>query len=112
MMLAQANFKFEKTEHNFGTVTEGKDTLWCEFKFVNNGDEPLLISDVKTSCECTLAEWPKHSIAPGKSAYIRGGFKIEGKSGLFSKNIILIANTTPATTILTMKGQIVPAVKQ
>lgn len=107
-VFAQANFKFEKTTHDFGTVKAGTDTLWVDFKFVNDGTEPLLISDVKTSCDCTLAQWPKTAIQPGKSAVIKGGFKIEGKSDGFNKNIIIMANTMPGTTFLTMKGVIVP----
>ena len=102
------NFKFEKTTHDFGVVKSGKDTLWVDFKFTNDGSEPLLISDVKTSCDCTLANWPKTAIQPGQSGVIKGGFKIEGKSDAFTKNIIIIANTMPGTTFLTMKGLIVP----
>ncbi|HWZ23602.1 MAG TPA: DUF1573 domain-containing protein [Cytophagaceae bacterium] len=101
------NFKFEKEIHDFGVVKAGKDTLWVDFKFINDGSEPLKISDVKTSCDCTLANWPKTEIQPGKSAVIKGGFKIEGKSDSFNKNIIIFANTMPGTTILTMKGLIV-----
>ena len=101
------NFKFEKETHDFGVVKAGKDTLWVDFKFTNTGTEPLIISDVKTSCDCTLANWPKTAIQPGKSGIIKGGFKIEGKSDSFNKNIIIFANTMPGTTILTMKGLIV-----
>jgi hypothetical protein len=101
------NFKFEKETHDFGVVKAGKDTLWVDFKFTNDGSESLLISDVKTSCDCTLANWPKTAIQPGKSAVIKGGFKIEGKSDSFNKNIIIFANTMPGTTILTMKGLII-----
>lgn len=103
---AQANFEFDKTEHDFGTVSEGKDTLWIEFRFTNTGNEPLFISDVRTSCDCTLAEWPKDPVQPGKTGVIKGGFKIEGKTGPFDKSIIIFANTTPATTMLGIKGTI------
>ncbi len=107
-VFAQANFKFEKINHDFGAVKAGKDTVWVDFKFTNDGSEALLISDVKTSCDCTLANWPKTAIQPGKSGVIRGGFKLEGKSDSFTKNIIIMANTMPGTTFLTMKGLIIP----
>lgn len=103
---SQANFNFEKTDHNFGDVPAGKDTLWYDFKFSNTGSEPLQISDVRTSCDCTLAEWPKEAIQPGKSAIIRGGFKIEGKNGRFEKSIIIFANTVPAMTMLNITGNV------
>jgi len=103
----QADMNFKETKHDFGSIKPGKDTLWYNFAFTNSGSEPLTIQDVKTSCDCTLAEWPKTSIQPGRTAVIKGGFKIENKSGPFEKNIIIIANTSPATTILTIKGEIV-----
>lgn len=105
---AQTNIDFPVMEHDFGNVPPGKDTLWYDFKFVNTGMEPFMISDVRTSCDCTLAEWPKEAVQPGKTAVIRGGFKIEDKNGRFDKSIIIFGNTTPATTILTIKGNIVP----
>src|SRR5689334_12144293 len=75
---SQANFSFEKTDHDFGAVEGGKkDTIWFDFKFTNTGSEPLVISDVRTSCDCTLADWPKDPIQPGKSAVIKGGYKFD-----------------------------------
>ncbi|MDF2455781.1 MAG: hypothetical protein K0R51_1774 [Cytophagaceae bacterium] len=103
---AQASFSFEQTSHDFGVIKPGNDTIWYDFAFVNKGTDPLEIASVKTSCDCTLAQWPKTAIQPGKKAVIRGGFKIEGKSGPFDKSIIIIANTSPATTFLTLTGDI------
>jgi len=103
---AQADIHFREMGHDFGKVKAGTDTLWYNFSFTNTGNEPLQINDVKTSCDCTLAQWPKTTIMPGKTAIVRGGFKIENKSGTFEKNIILITNTSPATTILSIRGEI------
>jgi hypothetical protein len=107
LAFSQAELMVKETTFDFGKIKAGSDTLWHSFEIKNIGNEPLQISDVKTSCDCTLADWPKGEIAPGKSALIKGGFKIEGKSGTFEKNIILYANTAPAVTILTLKGEII-----
>jgi len=104
---AQADIKFKELGHDFGQVKAGTDTLWYDFSFRNTGNEPLQINDVKTSCDCTLAEWPKNAIQPGRTSILRGGFKIADKSGVFQKNIIIITNTSPATTILSIKGDII-----
>ena len=103
---AQADMSFKEVSHDFGKVPASKDTLWHTFTFTNTGNEPLQIQDVKTSCDCTLAEWPKGPIQPGKSAVVRGGFKLANKSGSFEKSVIIISNTSPATTILSIKGVI------
>jgi hypothetical protein len=104
---AQADIYIEETSYDFGKVKEGNDTIWHSFVIKNTGSVPLEIKDVKTSCDCTLAQWPTTPIAPGKTAIIKGGFKIEGKKGSFEKNIIIMANTSPAVTIITIKGDIV-----
>ncbi len=107
MSHAQADLSFQETTHDFGVIKPGTDTLWHDFVFVNKGLDPLQITSVNTSCDCTLAEWPKgRTIQPGQKAVIKGGFKIADKSGPFDKSIIIIANTTPATTFLTIKGEI------
>lgn len=101
---AQADFKFDKTEYDFGTVTEKDDTLWVDFKFKNIGSEPLVISDIKTACECTLADWSKKPVMPGKEGVIKAGYKYKGKSGNYNKSLTIIANTLPAVSQLVIKG--------
>jgi len=103
---AQGDFKFEKVEHDFGTIKPGNDTLWYSFKYTNSGSEPLVISDINTACDCTLADWSKKPVLPGKTGIVKGGFKIKGKSGVFNKTLTIFANTIPATTIITIKGVI------
>lgn len=103
---SQADFTFDITEHDFGSVEEKDDTLWYAFKFKNTGSEPLVISNITTSCECTLADWVKKPVMPGQSGVIKAGYKYKGKSGNFNKNLTVIANTMPAVTYLTIKGVI------
>jgi hypothetical protein len=106
---AQADMTFTEHTFDFGKVKQGSDTLWHDFVFINNGLEPLVIKSVNTSCDCTLAEWSKGKvIQPGQRSVIKGGYKIEGKpTGAFDKSIIIIANTTPATIFLTIKGELI-----
>lgn len=103
---AQADFKFDKSEFDFGTTTEKDDTLWVDFKFKNTGSEPLVIQDIRTACECTLAKWDKKPTMPGKEGIIKAGYKYKGKSGSYNKALTVMANTLPAVTQLTIKGVI------
>lgn len=104
---AQADITFEKTEYDFGTYEEKDDTLWYSFKFKNTGTEPLIISDIKTACECTLADWVKKPIMPGQAGVVKAGYKYKGKVGTFNKALTITANTMPAVSHLTIKGVIV-----
>ena len=96
-------FEFEKTEFDFGTITEGQKVEQT-FKFKNVGDADLAIVDAKGSCGCTVPTYPKEPIAPGKSGEIHVVFDSEGKSGEQTKTVTLTANTSPTATVLTLKG--------
>lgn len=91
---AQEGPKIEfKTETiNYGEVVKGVDDGVREFIFTNTGDAPLLIKDVKSSCGCTVPEWPKTAIEPGKSDKIV--VKYNMNPGPISKTITVETNAT------------------
>lgn len=98
--------EFEETEFDFGTVTTG-DKVNYVYKFTNTGDKPLLITKAKGSCGCTVPEWPKDPIMPGEEGIIEVQFDTKGKSGMQSKRVTITANTDPALTFLTIKGEVI-----
>ncbi len=100
--------KFEETTYAWGSVNEG-DKMKHTFKFKNTGSNDLIISDAHGSCGCTVPEWPKEPIKPGKSGEIKVIFDSKGKPGDQQKTVTLTANTDPANTILTIKGAVKPA---
>ncbi len=94
---------FDNLEYDYGTVTAGEKVQYA-YKFKNTGSEPLIISNAKGSCGCTVPEWPKEPIAPGESSEILVQFDSSNKSGNQSKRVTLTSNTNPAQTFLTIKG--------
>jgi len=102
-----AKMDFEETVHDFGNVLEGKQVSHV-FKFKNTGKVPLLISDAKATCGCTVPSYPKDPIAPGKSGEISVKFNTSGKKNDQSKPVTLVANTFPQKTVLTMRGYVQP----
>ena len=101
--------KFEKPEYEFGEVTEG-DKVKHTYYFTNTGKEPMIISNAKGSCGCTVPTWPREPIAPGAKGKIDVVFNTarKGKVGgqLQSKRVTITANTDPANTYLTIKGKV------
>jgi type II secretory pathway pseudopilin PulG len=97
---------FAKNEHNFGTITQG-EKVKTKFTFTNSGTENLVITNATGSCGCTVPEYPKEPIAPGKSGEILVEFNSEGKEGEQSKTVTVEANTEPRQTVLTIKSNIV-----
>ena len=96
---------FDEMEYDFGTVTSGEKVQYA-YKFKNTGSEPLIISNAKGSCGCTVPDWPKEPIAPGEASEILVEFDSSNKSGNQSKRVTITANTNPAQTFLTIKGQV------
>jgi len=99
-------FKFEEIEHDFGKVIQGESVTY-EFQFTNTGKTDLIIVDVSTSCGCTVPSFPRTPIRPGDKGAIKVSFNSAGKFGFQAKNILVVANTQPNTTLLRIKAQIV-----
>ncbi len=97
---------FTETEFNFGKVKAG-EKVEHEYTFKNTGKEPLVISNAKGSCGCTVPEWPKEPIAPGGTGKIRVNFDSKGKSGPQTKQVTITANTDPVQSIIYIKGEVI-----
>ncbi|OFY71104.1 MAG: hypothetical protein A3G23_14945 [Bacteroidetes bacterium RIFCSPLOWO2_12_FULL_37_12] len=110
---AQTNavMNFEKSTHDFGNIKEEGGPYEYTFKFVNTGTEPVVISNVKASCGCTTPSWSKEPVLPGKSGSITASYNSMGRPGKFTKNITVTSNTEPATTTLTINGEVTPRPK-
>jgi hypothetical protein len=98
--------KFEETEHDFGKLIDG-ETVSYEFQFTNSGKSDLIIVDVSTSCGCTVPSFPKTPIHPGSKGVIKVSYNSSGKHGFQAKNVLVVANTQPNTTLLRIKAQVV-----
>ncbi|MFT5761360.1 MAG: hypothetical protein ACI8WA_000471 [Polaribacter sp.] len=97
--------KFDKTEYDFGTVIDG-EIIETVFTLTNTGKSPLVITDAKTTCGCTVPSWPKDKpIAPGESTEIKVKFNTAGKGGGRQvKDVTLFTNTAVGREILKLKG--------
>jgi len=99
---------FEKDIHDFGTFEQHGNGLY-EFKFTNTGDAPLIISNSKGSCGCTVPIWPKAPIAPGASDVIKVKYDTK-RIGAFNKSVTITSNAkTEATKVIRIKGKTLAA---
>lgn len=79
---------------NFDKITEGQK-LEVVYRFKNTGNKPLVITDVRPGCGCTVADKPAEPIMPGKEGEIKAAFDSKDKAGQQHKNITVQANTKP-----------------
>lgn len=99
-------FSFAEDRHHFGEVSEGEVVSYT-FVFTNSGSSDLVIASATGSCGCTVPEYSKNPVAPGSKGEIKVTFDTNGKSGMVSKTITLVANTVPATKVLTVSAEII-----
>ena len=101
----QAAIKFDKEEHDFGTLLQGEVVTYA-FHFTNTGNMPLIISEVGSSCGCTVGDYPREPIAPGKTGDIKVTYNSSGHHGFQSRFLTVMSNTNPAKTTLRIKGTV------
>jgi hypothetical protein len=95
---------FDKTVHDYGTLPYNGDGK-CQFKFTNTGKEPLILTNVRSSCGCTVPKWPREPILPGHSDVIHVEYKTN-RVGKINKTITVQSNANTATVVLRIKGQV------
>jgi len=97
---------FEKTVIDYGTVNKGDNGV-RKFVFKNTGNAPLIISNVKSTCGCTIPKKPEKPILPGESEKIQVKYDTK-RVGFIRKSITVTSNAASSpTTILKIKGQVV-----
>jgi hypothetical protein len=100
-----AKIEFKKETHDYGTIKNGADGS-CTFEFKNTGDSPLIISNAKGSCGCTVPEWPKEPIAPGATGSIKVKYDTM-RTGAINKSVTITSNATnSADKIVFIKGEV------
>ena len=101
----QAQIKFDKVSHDFGTFSESNPVQECVFTFTNVGQAPLIINQAVASCGCTVPSYTKEPIAPGKTGAIKVTYNGKGKfPGTFKKSITVRTNGKPEMSRLYVEG--------
>lgn len=100
-----ATMVFESEVVDYGTIEQGADGV-REFKFTNTGKEPLIISNARGSCGCTVPTWPKEPIKPGESSVIKVKYDTK-RLGAINKSVTITSNATSPTKVIRIKGKII-----
>lgn len=102
---AQAEIKFDKLTHNFGTFNEADPSQKAAFTFTNVGDQPLVINQAVASCGCTVPNYTKQPIAPGQKGQISITYDGKGRfPGHFKKTVTVRTNGKVELTRLYVEG--------
>lgn len=100
-----AQIEWDTIYHDFGEIKT--DTIVSHaFVFKNTGTGPLLIHKVKTSCGCTVSDYPKEAILPDEKRDFIVHFESKNRLGVVEQAVIAYDNTKGRRTILKIKAKI------
>ena len=100
-----AKIRFEEMEHQYGTIQTGGNGD-CQFTFWNDGNEPLILQNVKASCGCTTPKYTQKPVMPGQSGVIDVHYNTNNVGG-FSKTVTVTSNAVDnPRVVLRIKGNV------
>jgi len=100
-----AKIKFKTDTIDYGTIEKGSDGVRV-FEFTNTGDAPLIITDVKSTCGCTIPKKPDGPIMPGETGNIEVKYDTNRVNPI-RKTITVTSNADTPTVALKIKGEVV-----
>ncbi len=95
---------FEAEEIDYGTIPQDADGVKV-FKFTNTGSNPVVITEVKTSCGCTVPTYSKEPVLAGATGEIKVKYATN-RIGKFTKTITVISNASEPNKVIKIKGEV------
>lgn len=106
--LSRTTVVWSRDTLRFGYIEEGT-ILLDSFVVTNTGKSPYVVTDIRTSCDCTILKKPEFPVMPGESLTLRVEFNSSGKRGRSQPGIIVYDNSSPnLRNILYLDGEVTP----
>jgi hypothetical protein len=100
--------KFNKSEHDYGSVKEEVEVALSEFEFTNTGTSPVVIQRILASCGCTSPTYTREPVLPGKKGKVKVAYNTVHRPGTFRKSVRVYTNVPDTVYTLTVKGNVIP----
>jgi len=95
---------FEEYMHDYGEIGKDSDGTWT-FIFKNLGDQAIVINRVRSTCGCTVPEWPQEPIEPGDTGAITVKYNT-ATTGTFLKSVVVYSSAANSPVKLQIKGKV------
>jgi hypothetical protein len=103
----EAEFKFDKETYDFGKIPQGKPVT-VDFKFTNIGEAPIIITNVESTCGCTVPKFTSTPVKKGETGVITVTYNSAAVMP-FSKAITVKSNAKTPVKMLYIKGEVLAA---
>jgi len=94
---------WKKTLNDFKEIPLGTPVT-ANFEFTNNDKEPVTVTKVKSSCGCTVANYSKEPVLPGKTGQVSATYNA-AKHGAFNKSVTVYMSDN-TTHRLSLRGNV------
>jgi hypothetical protein len=101
----KAEFKFNEEKHDFGKIPQGTPVTTV-FEFTNIGTEPLILTEVRPTCGCTIADYTKTPVKAGDKGVIKITYNA-AVAAPFNKTIVVTSNAKTPTKNLNIVGEVI-----
>lgn len=103
-----ARIRLHATSHNFGDTPRRGGDVHFPLEVTNEGNAPLIITRVVTSCSCVKGNFPKGPIAAGETTTIDIVYQPQkSNAGVFNKVIQIHSNAVNGRQVFTVQGNAV-----
>ncbi len=99
--------KFASETIDFGKIKQGVPQKGT-FTVTNIGNEPLIIEQANPTCGCTISDYTKEPIAPGKTGVINATYNAAA-NGHFEKHLTVKFAGVDEMKSITFTGDVIPA---
>lgn len=109
---ADSPMRFERTKIDAGTIGEDDAPSKYTFLWHNDGDEPLVVTEVRTGCGCAVAEYDRRPVKAGEDGAITVTYHPKGHPGYFLRKIsVYTQRSKMPSAVLELSGRVVPSVR-
>lgn len=107
-IVADSPMRFATSVVDFGEISEDEGPVTRKVSWRNMSDIPVVITDIRTGCSCTVVDYVRRAVAPGQEGEITVTFKPKGHPGPIIRKISVYAEPTGkrAAAVLTLKGRV------
>ena len=99
--------KFNTDKYDFGKIKQSVPAIYT-FEFTNKSEKTLVIENAHATCGCTVPEYQKEPIAPGKTAKIKVQYNA-ANGGHFDKAVYVKLAGVDEEKALAISGEVLTA---
>jgi hypothetical protein len=99
--------KFNTNKYDFGKIKQSVPAVYT-FEITNKSEKPLVIENAHATCGCTVPEYQKEPILPGKTAKIKVQYNA-ANGGHFDKTVFVKLVGVDEEKALGITGDVLPA---